>query len=287
MDYQINYDINLPADLETIVSQDFYIMDNVTVDMFKALCDPVKFEVTTWIVIKKGSCRGEINLLSHTINAPSIATFNPQNMLLVEQVSDDFEATVICMSKRFIDNLFVFFSDTTLYTKYNRQPVLEIPPILMPKVMEYVEDCNEIVADTGNPYAYRALVFETAAFIFKTLSKCYDRDRQQSCSSCSRITSRFLALLQEHFKTSRQLDFYAEKLCITPKHLSRSVKQQTGYTAIEWIERFVVLEAKIMLKSTDLNVQQIADALNFATQSFFGKYFKKVTGLTPKQFRNS
>lgn len=74
---------------------------------------------------------------------------------------------------------------------------------------------------------------------------------------------------------------------VTPKHLSRTVKAQTGYTAVEWIERFVILEAKVLLKSSNLNIQQIADELNFPSQSFFGKYFKKFTGMSPKEFRNA
>ena len=62
---------------------------------------------------------------------------------------------------------------------------------------------------------------------------------------------------------------------------------QTGYSAVEWIERFVILEAKVLLKSSNLNIQQIADELHFPSQSFFGKYFKKLTGMSPKEYRNS
>ena len=65
------------------------------------------------------------------------------------------------------------------------------------------------------------------------------------------------------------------------------MKTLTGFTAVEWIERYVILEAKVLLKSTNLSVQQISDKLNFPSQSFFGKYFKKVVGMSPKEFRNT
>ena len=65
------------------------------------------------------------------------------------------------------------------------------------------------------------------------------------------------------------------------------MKNLTGFTAVEWIERYVVLEAKVMLKASNLNIQQISDELNFPSQSFFGKYFKKNVGMSPKEFRNS
>jgi AraC-like DNA-binding protein len=106
-------------------------------------------------------------------------------------------------------------------------------------------------------------------------------------SKQGRMSEQFLYLVQENFREHRFLDFYAKKLEITAKHLSRTVKNQTGYTAVEWIERYVILEAKVLLKSSNLNIQQISDELNFPSQSFFGKYFKKLTGLSPKEYRNS
>ena len=101
------------------------------------------------------------------------------------------------------------------------------------------------------------------------------------------LTSQFLKLAQQHFKKERFLEFYANQLQITTKHLSRTVKAETGFTAGDWLDRLVLLEAKVLLKSSNMNIQQIAEELNFPSQSFFGKYFKHNVGLTPKQFRNS
>lgn len=56
---------------------------------------------------------------------------------------------------------------------------------------------------------------------------------------------------------------------------------------MEWIEDSVILEAKTMLKHTDLSIQEITYKLNFPTQTFFGKYFKRITGMSPKQYKNS
>jgi AraC-like DNA-binding protein len=93
--------------------------------------------------------------------------------------------------------------------------------------------------------------------------------------------------VQEHFRSERFINFYADKLCITPKYLSKLVKEKTGRSAGEWIESYVILEARTMLQSTDMTIQQIASALNFPNQSFFGKYFKRATGLSPKMCRQN
>ena len=98
--------------------------------------------------------------------------------------------------------------------------------------------------------------------------------------------SRFLDLLYAHHKRERSVAFYAGELCMTPKYLSRIVREVTGRSALESIEDYVVTEAKAMLNSTSMTVQQISDGLNFPSQSVFGKYFKRVTGMSPKEYRD-
>lgn len=99
------------------------------------------------------------------------------------------------------------------------------------------------------------------------------------------VVAKFLELVQTHYREQRLIGFYASKLCITPKYLSKLVKEHTGRSAGEWIESHVILEARAMLQSSDMTIQQIATSLHFPNQSFFGKYFKRATGISPKQYR--
>ena len=98
---------------------------------------------------------------------------------------------------------------------------------------------------------------------------------------------KFISLVADNFKEYRDIGFYADKLCITKKYLSSLLKQETGMTALEWIERHVVLYAKSCLSSTSMTIQQISDELDFPSQSVFGKYFKRVEGMSPKAYRLS
>ena len=88
-----------------------------------------------------------------------------------------------------------------------------------------------------------------------------------------------------HYKQERSISFYAEKLCLTPKYLSSVIKQATGKLAGTWIDECVILEAKTQLKCSGKSIQQIAEELNFANQSFFGKYFKHHTGMSPSKYK--
>lgn len=77
------------------------------------------------------------------------------------------------------------------------------------------------------------------------------------------------------------------KCAWTPKYLSSIIKQASGESATEWIIHTVIRNAQALLENSQLTVQQVADYLNFPTPSFFGQYFKKHVGMTPKEYRLS
>lgn len=104
-------------------------------------------------------------------------------------------------------------------------------------------------------------------------------------SRSERLVMDYLHLAQQRYRHTRHIDPYARQLGVSSKHLSSVVKELTGRSASEWISEYVINEAKTLLRFTTMNVQEISDVLNFPSQSFFGKYFKRHTGLSPKAFR--
>ena len=100
------------------------------------------------------------------------------------------------------------------------------------------------------------------------------------------LCQEFLALVEKHAIEHRDMGFYADKLCITPKYLSVVIKKISGYSPAEWLNRKVILYAKTLLTNSDMTVQQISAELHFPNPSFFGQYFKRHEGITPKQYRN-
>lgn len=101
------------------------------------------------------------------------------------------------------------------------------------------------------------------------------------------LFSRFLELLATNFRNERSLAFYADKMYISSKYLSQVVKRVSGRTAGDWISDYVVTEAKTLLLNSKLSIQEIAFDLNFTNQSFFAKFFKRATGISPREFRKS
>ena len=103
-----------------------------------------------------------------------------------------------------------------------------------------------------------------------------------------RVSTLFRNDLAQHFRSHRNVDFYADKVCLSTKHFSAVVKQETSHTPAWWIRSQVTSEAKKLLSMRpDLNVQTIADMLGFDNQATFSRYFKRETGLSPTEYRQS
>ncbi|GAP81375.1 AraC family transcriptional regulator [Porphyromonas gingivalis] len=96
----------------------------------------------------------------------------------------------------------------------------------------------------------------------------------------------FLLLVSEHHKEQHTVKFYADRLCLSSKHLALTIKTVMGQSASKVINSFIIQQAKSLLRYTDKTVQEIGYELNFSTQSFFGKYFKQHTGMSPGEYRS-
>ena len=110
-------------------------------------------------------------------------------------------------------------------------------------------------------------------------------DTRTDSSRSRRMFEDFMKLVKDNHHAERMVGFYADRLCVTPKYLSKVVKEVSGRSAPEWIDGFVIMSAKSMLKYSDMTVKEIAIELNFPNQSFFSKFFKSQTGATPNEYR--
>jgi AraC family transcriptional regulator, transcriptional activator of pobA len=148
---------------------------------------------------------------------------------------------------------------------------------------------KNMVNDNGHPFreemihhGFNLFVLEIAA-----IAKKYRGNEEQGMTRKEDILFGFLKQLAAHFKEERSVQFYANTLFITPKHLTKKVKELTTKTCGEFIDEMVITEAKILLGDLSYSVGQVADHLHFSDQFFFSKFFKRRTGLSPKEYKNS
>jgi len=134
---------------------------------------------------------------------------------------------------------------------------------------------------------------QTRALIFALLMEVSNSyatlpaDTPRAVSRQELLTDDFFRLMLENYMKERSVAFYADKMCLTPKYLSMTVKKITGHPISDWINEAVIIEAKRMLKATDMTALQISEELNFPNPSFFGRFFKQYAGMTPLEYKNS
>ncbi len=141
------------------------------------------------------------------------------------------------------------------------------------------EYCNEIVMSYINLITYKA-----CSYLSRYL-EAQDVENETLNKRSQEYYNRFMSLLRQNFKNERSLDFYAAKLCITPKYMTSLIKKTSGKSALEWINDCVILEAKNLLKYSDMSIQQISEYLSFSNQSFFSQYFRRLSGCSPSEYR--
>ena len=148
------------------------------------------------------------------------------------------------------------------------------------------------IAETDNLFRRGSLLGYGQVLMYTIFNYCLLDDRaidkpKEMASRQYELYARFFREVQKHYTQERSIAYYANLLCVTPKYLSQVVRRVSGRLAGEWISDYVILEAKALLKSREYTIQQISNMLNFANQSFFGKYFKDKVGCSPSAYQNA
>ena len=277
-----NWQLNIDSDSVTSLGEDLILLDNPSLESY--LYTPFKVDTTTAIVCFSGKSEGFINLKPYTIEASSFTIILPGKIVEYNRISDDFDAVFIIMSKNFISSLHIQTQSSLFYSIYDN-PSVHLSEKGLSSITRFYSMLKEVIQTTDNPYRLETAMYLTKAFFYGT-SYSFHREKEDLDKSKQEIVvDRFLDLVKKTYKKERSISFYADKLNMTPKYLSYLVKINSGQSANEWINQYVILEAKALLKSTNMTVQQISDELTFSSQSFFGKYFKRITGLSPKDYK--
>ena len=174
-----------------------------------------------------------------------------------------------------------------LYFHIRENPCITLADDDVHMLVKLGDMIKEKVRRLDHPYRKEIASHLMIALLYE-ISAIYQRGQpliQRSRKRNQELFERFLFLVTQHCKNERRLEFYAQQMFLTPKYLSSVIKQVSGRSASEWIAHTVILNAKTMLRNASMTVQQIAQELNFPNPSFFGQYFKKHTGITPKEYQ--
>ena len=283
-----NVDISLIHHLPKIdfIGNDFAIFDDIK-DMPLSLY-PTRLNVACLAVCNRGWCRMNINLQEYEMKEGMLAVILPEQIVQQGDRSTDVSGSFIAVSRDVRDMVIPTMQQLfPMFFMIKERPCMSISPEELQSFREYHSFLWSKVKLKDNPYR-KEITQGLLMALFYEIYNIYQGHVVQERIPKSRkedLFERFIRSITESYKNERSVSFYADKMFLTAKHLSTVVKEVSGKTAGEWIDSLVILEAKALLKSSELSIQEIADELHFANQSFFGKYFKHHTGLSPKEYR--
>ncbi len=250
------------------------------------LGQPYRIKEGRIAVIKQGYARVLINLIEETFQRDKLLLIVPNSILQIIEVSPDFDMQMVAMDAEFLsiagkDNFFTHLS------QLQKNLILSLTSHEYDLFKSYFALIWNILQEpTFRREATQYLLISILCNIEYLVKN--SNQKEQSCQTHQEeIFQRFISLVNAYSKRERNVSFYADKLCLTPRYLNTIIRQTSQQTVMDWINQSIILEAKVLLKHSNLLVYQISDELNFPNPSFFSKFFKRMTGMTPHEYQFS
>ena len=239
----------------------------------------------------EGETSVSFNLHEFRLKKDSMFIFTPKNILQVNS-QQYFKADVIAISPDFMRRINIDIKNMMpLFLKFVENPTLALTPEESRSMRGMIAQIEREPRGPETHFSFDIVSGLIAATIYKVGDIMYHylaehpEEQNNSHNRAEEYFKQFTHLLGEHFREERSVGFYARQLCITPKYLTTLIKRISGQSVSEWIDNYVILEAKTLLKYSTMSIQEIAYYLNFPNQSFFGSYFKRNTGMSPSQYK--
>ena len=275
-------------------SDDFIIYNNTGKDLTrKTLAHPFfhnnsyKTTYTSFILCLSGTSEIEIDSINYSTKENTLLMMVPNQIIKYNEISEDYKAHLIMISNKYFDTRDNFYKMMSLLIPLKNHPcvnlnIAETDLLKTYHVLLYkkISEENNLFRDFTIQYLIQATFYEVCQLLLKHLEI-----KKKKLPHKEDIFKQFLKLVETHHYKERDISFYAEKLCLTPKYLSSIIRDVSGELAGNWIDNYVINEAKALLISSNLTIQEICYKLNFSTPSSFTRFFKRITGMSPRKFR--
>lgn len=259
-------------------------------EMLEKYMHPHRFELGCFIIVHSGSAHISVNLTDYEATAQSLITVLPRSIIQMKDWSEDYRCNLVAFSSNFVKDLTLIRSVITQMDNIGNMPILNLSDDERSLTGNYWNLLQMMyVHNSGNEMKTGAVSNLLLSFFYCICGMYSNRALQRDEASKMRseeLTRKFMTLVLRHCESEREVKYYADKLCVTPQYLNTVIKNTKGETASSIIKRVTILVIEAQLKSSTKSIQEIAGDLNFPNASFFAKFFKRETGMTPKQYRN-
>lgn len=243
------------------------------------------------MLVTRGTVDVAVNLRPLKIKKDGLVVVAPHSIKQMISATQNSSGLVIHFTMHFLNQAGIPKRSNELLSYFSSQYKanwdLEKPDAdRIEKMLRNLFDCCQ---QSDKPFKKEQLNHLFLAFLYEIAAQgqTYSPPLIDHLTRKEELVIRFANLVSTHFREQRTVQFYADILNVTPKYLTETVKEINGKSAGEIIDDFVILESKLLLEKPETTIAQVASLLNFCDQSFFGKYFKRLTGISPKEFKTS
>lgn len=277
------FDKLAPQSME--IENEVLLIDNA--ELLNSSKEPYRTDYTTTLIYFEGETTFWVNMKEYHAKAPCMVTFLSDQILCTQNSEGDIVSKCIICSKHFTESLFGNSnSKLQLFHSIHQNPVVELKKSDLHIFSMYFKVLKSIADTPEKLYRLEIIKHLTLSLYYGYTYGLHQESEKGKLSRKEEISSEFVSLLRDNFITHRDVSFYADKLCVSAKYLSKVIKETLGKTPSELVYDYVLTESKVLLSSTDMTIQQIAYELNFETLDLFGKFFKRLAGCSPREYRN-
>lgn len=263
---KIGYDFLTSNDINILYNKEKRLQTNYYIDVF----------------INKGNIVIEIDMKEYLLDSPSSILMQPGNSFQIISFSSDLSINIFVASQHirnhFLDN---FGTSVSLHNSIR----LKCYSILDKKdadvMMRFVNELNEVIAETDNPFRLNVVQHLNTAYYYRYFYSLFSNLKTNS----NNISDRFFQLLEENFINKQNVEFYADCFSLSKGYFETTIKNATGRSFKSWLDEKLISEAKRLLTESENSIDYVAEFLGFHSQSNFSRFFKRMTNLSPIEFR--
>ena len=265
----------LPEKQENVMTHEVMLMmDSEVVRSLVVIGQPYQLSEGRFVRVVSGRARLTINLRTAELVAGCICVMPPDVILQYEEVSDDFRLQG--------------FSYTSMPAAldFERVTVLHLSDADFQRTGDYLQLMRQVLHKEN--YSLRTIGLLQMALLndlhhIQTIET--ERQPPAQPSRQEDVFNRFIDLVNQHGSRERRIQFYVERLLLSPNRLSTIIKDYSGRTVMQWLGEKTLLQAKVLLRHSDLMIYEIADRLGFAEPTAFNRHFKREVGMTPLEYK--
>ena len=237
---------------------------------------------------RQGTLTVVFNDKTYRMSKGDIFVYLPHSTIFIHEMSDDIAGVIGLARFEFVLSAIQAVSETYSYLYFKNNPCMSLNKGGQDRLEDLFTAISIRSPQCDNPIVYQILLGLMKALCYQIMYEYFSGKPAQSIVTDRQDTifQKFMASLHKNYTKNRQVAFYAQESCLSPRYFSRIVKDKTGRTAQEWISAVVIEEARRLLEDPENSIKDVAFKLGFPNQSFFGRYFLKYYGRTPSAYRN-